>query len=200
MRVGLGAMGGTEVTNLQASLVEEGFAHLARFEREDATHTIVFHDDDTTSNRSVTYGFWSTSPELVDRNTVYATCLDNQWVPESMFSDPEFRGCGLEGDGVSAKRYARQSDETYRGLLHNWQLVVNRASMWNSEVFTRWYGTEGDANYRAFEKLMDEGVFVVYLMNEHGPVRNEDAKRASGFGVAPGSEELMSDGSKDGRK
>lgn len=103
-----------------------------------------------------------------DPVAVYPLCMDNQWCPASFYSLPEFLRDGFGSPKLSEERNLIQRREIFRALLHHWQVLVNRASMFNSTVFQAWYGSPGE-DRDAFLSLMKNGSFVIYLMREKTP-------------------------------
>ncbi|MBQ3291307.1 MAG: toll/interleukin-1 receptor domain-containing protein [Mogibacterium sp.] len=116
-----------------------------------------------------TITFYKARPEQIDTKTVYPIVMDNQWVPDSIRNEEEFRSKGFAGNGISVRIVSRQREEVYRSLLHNNQIVVNRASIINSEVFASWYKSSGP-EHDALGQLFSNGDIVIYLHREHDPV------------------------------
>lgn len=136
-----------------------------------------------------TLSFYRLSPEDVERSTVYPAIMDDQWVPPE-FYDPtpnapnapnvpqysednpfvrEFRQHGLTSDLVRQEVIRRQRREIIRCLLHNWQIIVNRAFLVNSEVFRQWY-TPDSEEYSAFQSLLGDDSIVIFLQFEDTPL------------------------------
>ncbi len=112
-----------------------------------------------------------------DPNTVYPLCMDNQWCPPEVFSEPSFKAKGLLAEDIAQKRNHIQRLEIFRALLHNWQLLINRASVFNTEAYTRLYTSPDEKE--AFGELLDNGSLVIYLMYEYDPCQIPE------FGVKP---------------
>jgi len=119
-----------------------------------------------------TFRFYKISPDSVDPDTVHPMCIDNQWVPEDMYTRRDFQTDGLRCPSVSADIQSRQRREIYQALLHNWQMVVNRAYLMNSQVFSAWYMQEGTEDYEAFAALVSNGSILAYLMEEKDPAEH----------------------------
>ncbi len=113
--------------------------------------------------------FYALNVGETDPNAVYPICMDNQWVPPEFFDDPAFRAEGFCAPSLTEKRKQMQQYEVISALLHNWQVLINRASVFNSEAIADWYMGDGD-NARAFCELLQNGSFVMYLMKERTPV------------------------------
>lgn len=111
------------------------------------------------------YSFRAMEPEQIDRNTVYPIIMDNQWVPEKVYDIPEFYQDGLLSEKVAPLILRRQQEEIFRSLLHNRQIVVNRASILNSTVFANWYRGNTEET-EAFAKLIENAAIVVFLFSE----------------------------------
>ncbi len=116
--------------------------------------------------------FYAVSPDDIDQNTVYPIVMDNQWIPTDLLYDDGFfeklEG-GLYDPSVARQIIPRQRNEIFRSLLHNWQIVVNRASIENSKVFSDWYCNDNE-EYEAFKQLLSSGSVILYLMREYSPV------------------------------
>ena len=134
-----------------------------------------------------TFAFYRLSPDDIERNTVYPFVMDDQWVP-SEFYDPAlsvsdsqtpeypqitkaFKESGLTSDLVRQEIVSRQQREIIRCLLHNWQIVVNRAFIVNSEVFRQWYAPDDNnpEDYSAFRSLIGDDSIIVFLSREDHP-------------------------------
>ena len=135
--------------------------------------------------------FYRLSPDDIESTTVYPTVMDDQWVPPE-FYDPtpnapnsstpqydgnspltkEFQSQGLTSNVVKREIVSRQRREIIRCLLHNWQVVVNRAFIVNSEVFRQWYapGDNNSEDYSAFRSLIGDDSIVVFLSREDHPL------------------------------
>lgn len=112
--------------------------------------------------------FYQISPEQTDPETVYPLCMDNQWVPVNFFNEKEFQTKGFTSEILADELLKRQREEIYRGLLHNWQILVNRASLINSKVFIEWYSAK-DGNREEFGRLMKKGAVAAFLFREVHP-------------------------------
>ncbi len=106
-----------------------------------------------------------------DKNAVYPMCMDNQWCPPELISDENYVKYGFSSDIIRAKREIAQLNEIYRALLHNWQLIINRASVFNTDALISLYTDKGETG-RAFCELMENGSIVVFLFREDSPVDN----------------------------
>lgn len=116
--------------------------------------------------------FYQLRPGDTALHTVYPFCFDNMWVPDELMQENAFcNGLGL--DPIRGEIVDRQKYELYRALLHSPQIVVNRALIYNSPLFTAYYvnKTSDDAEYLAFCDLLRCGGFVVALIKETSPVQ-----------------------------
>lgn len=113
--------------------------------------------------------FYSLNIGETDPNAVYPICMDNQWVPSDYFDNSEFRDKGFNALNIEAEKNRKQQYEIISALLHNWQVLINRASIFNSAALSDWYfGCETE--YEAFCELLRNGSFVIYLMKEKSPI------------------------------
>ncbi len=113
--------------------------------------------------------FYAISPDQLNPNTVYPAVMDNQWVPEEFYNSEALYKEGVRGPTVAPLIIARQRQEILRGLVHNKQIIVNRASILNSKVFSDWYDP-GNAEYKDFLDLLDKAAVLLYLYKEKSPV------------------------------
>lgn len=113
--------------------------------------------------------FYTLNIGETDPNAVYPICMDNQWIPSDYFENSEFRENGFNVSNIEKERNQKQQYEIISALLHNWQVLINRASIFNSAALSDWYfGCE--AEYEAFCELLRNGSFVIYLMKERSPI------------------------------
>lgn len=141
-----------------------------------------FHDEDETpyiydkaTPKPVTEDgikFYQLSPGDTALHTVYPFCFDNMWVPDELMQTNSF-GSGLGLDPIRGEIIKRQKYELYRALLHSPQIVVNRALIYNSPLFTAYYVEKAgdDAEYLAFCDLLRCGGLVIALIKETSPVQ-----------------------------
>lgn len=112
--------------------------------------------------------FYRTSPEQIHPDAAFPLCLDNQWCPTDFYAEATFWENGFS-DIVLAKRIQKiQKTEVFRALLHNKQIVLNRAAIFNSQIFDDWY-KEDTSDYAAFTHLLEDGSILIYLMKEKRP-------------------------------
>lgn len=123
----------------------------------------------TTDTEHGRIDFYTLSPDQIDPNTVYPTVMDNQWVPEELYGSEDFIREGLRCEAIAPRITHRQRQEILRSLIHNWQIIVNRASILNSKVFSDWYDPK-NAEYPAFLNLLKSSAVLVYLYKEKSPV------------------------------
>ena len=114
--------------------------------------------------------FYKVNIGETDPNAVYPICIDNQWCPKEYFLDERFRNKGFGDSELEERRCAMQQNELITALLHNRQILINRASIFNSKAIARWYMSGNDEERKAFCALLENGSFVIYLMFERSPV------------------------------
>lgn len=112
--------------------------------------------------------FFKVKMDQMDPDSVCLICLDNQWCPPELYNEPMFWERGLLWEEGKKTRTRYQTREVYRALLHHRQIVINRAFLYNSQVFPQWYDQIGD-DYQAFCELLKNGTLLVYLTNETAP-------------------------------
>lgn len=129
--------------------------------------------------------FYRLTPnDLTSRETVYPVILDNQWIPpefydenapkyelidEQLHKDFKEKGLSSENNGrLKAEIENMQRREFIRALLHNWQLVINRASIFNTTALRKWYSSDSP-DYEAFKQLIGDDSIIVYLLDEDHP-------------------------------
>ena len=113
-----------------------------------------------------------------DKNSVYPICMDNQWCPTELLNRRDFKEKGFDSKIVSMRRKIAQMNEIHRALLHNWQLIINRASIFNTDALISIYAyhnyneqqIDQEGNFKAFNELMENGSIVVFLFRERTPI------------------------------
>lgn len=113
-------------------------------------------------------GFYKVNMDQMDPDAVCLICLDNQWCPPELYNDQKFWESGLLWEEGKGTRTNYQTEEVYRALLHQRQIVINRAFFYNSQVFSKLYD-QTKADYQAFCELLKNGTFLVYLATETTP-------------------------------
>ena len=113
-------------------------------------------------------GFYQVRLNQIDPDAACLICLDNQWCPVEFYADPEFQEQGLRSPGIADRQAAYQRQELYRALLHDRQIIVNRAYLFNSRVFYEYYQTPG-ADREAFRGLLKDGSLLIFLTGERTP-------------------------------
>lgn len=83
--------------------------------------------------------FYTVRKGETDPNTVYPVYMDDQWCPSGHFDNEDFRKYGFKAKKAEKLRNKKQEYEIYRALIHNWQILINRASVFNSRFIIRWY-------------------------------------------------------------
>ena len=122
--------------------------------------------------------FYKVRLNQIAPDAVCLICLDNQWVPPTFFDDPEYWKKGFLSEKIREKQTAYQKKEILRALLHNRQLITNRAFFYNSGVLGEWYDPE-DEDYEAFKKLLANGSMLVFLTDEEKPYDKNHPPRFS---------------------
>lgn len=112
--------------------------------------------------------FFQVKPGETDKNAVYPMTMDNQWCPKSFFTDSRFMDQGFLSDELRDIRNEKQFIEICRSLLHNWQLIMNRASVFNTKTIIDLYSDTGEIG-DAFCQLLENGSIVIFLYKENAP-------------------------------
>ena len=100
--------------------------------------------------------------------TGYPFALDNQWVPEIIFNDENYR-LSFEKDGFSSQDLKdiikiEQQYVLYKSLLHMRQLVINKSAILNTLALRQLYMQNEDCD--SFIYLLKRGVIVVFLYGD----------------------------------
>jgi hypothetical protein len=103
----------------------------------------------------------------LEKVSVVAQALDNQWVPRAMLH--QMMHADLTLDDVKAEREQSVRTEYLRALINARQVVINRAYLYNNPVVFQDYLQPGE-NHEAFTTLLRQGVIVPYLFNEQSPL------------------------------
>ncbi len=127
-----------------------------------------------------TWSFHRISPDQMDKQSVYPTCLDDQWLPQALAQEEDVQIRGYRTPSAQKRILAFQQKEVFRGLLHNWQLVVNRASMYNCAIFHDWYAPGAD-DRPAFQQLLKNGSIALFLMEEAHPAEKPRYETLPGY-------------------
>lgn len=108
------------------------------------------------------------SQTQIDKNAVYPICLDNQWIPPKLIGDQRFIQHGLLE--IKKEIVEFQHYEISRALLHNWQLIINRAFVFNGDLISNYLSNTNEKT--ALAELMCNGSIVLYLYSETSPAQN----------------------------
>ncbi len=127
-----------------------------------------------------TWSFHKISPDQMDKQSVYHTCLDDQWLPQALAQEEDIQIQGYRTPSAQKRILSFQKKEIFRGLLHNWQLVVNRASMYNCSIFHDWYAP-GTNERPAFQQLLKNGSIALFLMEEAHPAEKPRYETLPGY-------------------
>ncbi|MCD8365515.1 MAG: TIR domain-containing protein [Clostridiales bacterium] len=114
------------------------------------------------------YNFYRVKMDQTDPDAVCLICLDNQWCPAEFYEDTEFWQKGFLSEHIATLQSEFQQREIFRALLHSRQLILNRASLYNSKVFEQWYDRDS-ADFDAFCRLLSNGSILVFLTQEDRP-------------------------------
>lgn len=113
-------------------------------------------------------GQWALlTPDDLERVSVVAQALDNQWVPQHLLMKMLANGQALRD--VHDERTAIVRDEYIRALINAEQVVINRAFLFNNPIVSQDYSVLGEQR-DAFKDLIGEGAIVPYLYREATPV------------------------------
>lgn len=107
-------------------------------------------------------------PEKLEAGAVIPQCLDNQFVPDDVFSYMVKNNVPYQDLYVQEKRIAATRTELNRSLVYAPQTIVNRAFLWNNRVmYSSFKDTkENQPNRESFIKLMKDKAIVPYLHNK----------------------------------
>ena len=142
-------------------------------------------------------GFYKLEPGVkLGKDAVIVPVLDNQWLPSWIYdrNNPEYSdkneltetffkyglGTCKENKLLTDKIKAAQRREIFRALLHNWQIVINRAYIYNTAAVREWYdiGSRPDKasaeELDAFHALVGDDSIIEYLWNEKYPAEEPE--------------------------
>lgn len=123
--------------------------------------------------------FYRVKKDQISPFAVTLSCLDNQWCPQSFYTNKKFLSTGFLNEELLQEKKRIQKKELFASLLHNSQLIINRAYFWNGDVFSDWYKDSGD-DADALKALLCNGTLTIYLYKEHSPC---DMDKPSGFDI-----------------
>mgnify|MGYP003293073348 CR=1 FL=1 len=114
-------------------------------------------------------------PNDLAPSATFPFALDNQWLPDEIMADSSELKTIFMKDGFSAdeiKKYLDkyQMNNLFLTLLHARQVIVNIASILNSNYFSRLYVLKNNENVsekEAFLKLLGNGSIVVFLYGDN---------------------------------
>lgn len=141
---------------------------LASYEDVETDSTYIYPQAAPLLYESDEVTFYTVKIGETDPNTKYPICIDNQWCPIDYYENPVFRENGFKDENLKKNRNMYQRNEMYRALIHDWQVLINRASVFNTEALIEWYTK--DEYYDSFCELLENGSFVIYLMTEKTPM------------------------------
>lgn len=104
-------------------------------------------------------------------STAFPFALDNQWLPdEIMQKDSPLRGqfltYGYRSPDVQEYLNGFQNRNLFLALIHSRQIILNRASILNSQSLQKFYFSESGlpaAEKDAFRKLIRNGSIIIFL-------------------------------------
>jgi hypothetical protein len=104
-------------------------------------------------------------PDKLESGAVIPQCLDNQFLPDDVFSYMVNNNVPYTDPYVQEKRTAATRTELNRSLVYAPQTVINRAFLWNNRVMYSSYKDTKDnqANRNAFIKLVKDKSIIPYL-------------------------------------
>src|ERR1700690_4637700 len=97
-------------------------------------------------------------PDKLEAGAVIPQCLDNQFVPDDVFSYMVKNNVSYSDEHVQASRTEATRTELNRALVYAPQTIINRAFLWNNRVmYSSYKDVEGNQNNRqAFIKLLKD--------------------------------------------
>jgi len=109
-------------------------------------------------------------PHQLAKITVVAQALDSQWLTRKMLAQMR-RSFAQQPMGLASLQAERRKAgraEYMRALLNSQQLVANRVFLYNTDYVVEDFMQAGETR-SAFVELLNQGVIVPYLFNEHSP-------------------------------
>lgn len=104
-------------------------------------------------------------PDKLEAGAVIPQCLDNQFVPDGIFSHMVDKKVSYSDEYVQKCRTEATRTELNRALVYAPQTVINRAFLWNNRVLYSSYKDvkENQNNRQAFIKMVKDRTIVPYL-------------------------------------
>ena len=104
-------------------------------------------------------------PDKLEAGAVIPQCLDNQFVPDNIFSYMVDKKVSYADKHVQSGRTEATRTELNRALVYAPQTVINRAFLWNNRVlYSSYKDIKNNKNNReAFVKLIKDQTIVPYL-------------------------------------
>ena len=121
--------------------------------------------------------YYMAEPQDVSDGIVSVCELDNQWFPDNLASQLSDSLESQNRNAIFEERSKAQATELFKALIHSRQLLINRASFWNSDVFVSAYTKENSKERAALKELVNNGSLILALYKETTPyieVREEE--------------------------
>lgn len=103
--------------------------------------------------------------DKLEAGAVIPQCLDNQFLPDDVFSYMTHNNVPYSDLYVQQKRSEATKTELNRALVYAPQTIINRAFLWNNRVLYSYYKDEKEnqENRSAFIKLIKDHSIIPYL-------------------------------------
>lgn len=105
-------------------------------------------------------------PDNLEADAVVPQCLDNQYVPDDIFSKMVSDGLDYEDKEIARLREDAFKTEFIRSLVYSSQVVIQRAFLKNSDFLYKNYLPEDRRNFLAFAELVRKKAVVPFLFAE----------------------------------
>jgi hypothetical protein len=105
-------------------------------------------------------------PEGLEADAVVPQCLDNQYVPDSLFSKMMSESLDFTDREIARLRENNFRTEFIRSLIYSSQVVIQRAFLKNSEFLYKNFLPEDNRNFHAFGQLIRDKAVVPFLFTE----------------------------------
>jgi hypothetical protein len=113
-------------------------------------------------------------PQSLEVDAVVPQCLDNQFVPDSLFEKMTSESLDFANREIMELRERNFKTEFIRSLIYSSQVIIQRAWWWNSDFLFKNYRQEDSKNFRAFVQFISDGAIIPFLYTESSLSGDQD--------------------------
>jgi hypothetical protein len=107
------------------------------------------------------------TPQQLEAGATIPQALDNQYVSDELYLEIVEQKKGLSDPIIKQKREKEANSEFIRSLIYSSQVIINRAFLTNNELLYQHYLPNNEKNALSFASLLNQGIIIPYLYQEH---------------------------------